>query len=127
LLFQGLWLFSGELKPSIEIVGLGIFGYLFAYPFIASYNQAIWRKIVFFSLQGRVFATRLMFEWIALPLGYLVAGFLAERIFEPLLMTNGILAPTIGRIIGTCKSYRGNTYQRKLEAPPPYQQPRVIN
>jgi MFS transporter, DHA3 family, macrolide efflux protein len=99
--WQGLWLFLGGLRPSLEIVSLGIFGYLFAYPFIASFTLAIWQAKVPVKLQGRVFAIRLMFEWLALPCGYLAAGFLAEQIFEPLLMPTGILASTVGTIIGT--------------------------
>ena len=99
-LLQGLWLLLGGLKPSIFNVGIGIFGYLLVYPFIASCIQTIWQTKVPLNMQGRVFSTRLMFEWLALPLGYLLAGLLADIVFEPLLMPNGCLANSIGKIIG---------------------------
>jgi hypothetical protein len=34
------------------------------------------------------------------PLGYLIAGPLADHVFEPLLAPNGPLAGNIGRVIG---------------------------
>jgi hypothetical protein len=36
----------------------------------------------------------------ALPLAYLSAGPLAEYVFEPLLRSNGLLASSLGRILG---------------------------
>jgi len=38
-----------------------------------------------------------------LPLSYLVAGPLADRVFEPLLMPGGPLAGSVGRILGVGK------------------------
>lgn len=41
-----------------------------------------------------------MISWSTLPLAYLVAGPLADYIFEPLLTPDGLLADSVGRIIG---------------------------
>lgn len=101
MLLQGIWLFLGGLRPSLALAAIGIFGYLFAYPFISTFNQTIWQLEVPASLQGRVFAVRLMGEWLALPIGYLLTGFLVDRIFEPLLLPGGLLADTVGQIMGT--------------------------
>lgn len=100
MLLQGIWLFLGGLRPSLVLAAIGIFGYLFAYPFIATFNQTIWQLEVPAALQGRVFAVRLMGEWLALPIGYLLTGFLVDRIFEPLLLPGGLLANTVGQIMG---------------------------
>ncbi|MFB2917123.1 MULTISPECIES: hypothetical protein [Aerosakkonema] len=35
-----------------------------------------------------------------IPLAYVVAGPLADRIFEPLMAANGLLAGSVGKIIG---------------------------
>ena len=35
-----------------------------------------------------------------MPLSYLMAGPLADRVFEPLMAINGLLAGSVGRIIG---------------------------
>lgn len=100
MLMQGFWLFLGGLRPSLALAAIGISGYLFAYPFISIFNQTIWQLKVPVSLQGRVFAVRLMGEWLALPIGYLLTGFLVDQIFEPLLLPGGSLAATVGQIIG---------------------------
>ena len=50
-------------------------------------------------IQGRVFATINMICWSCIPAAYVVACPLAERIFEPLIATNGLLDGSIGQII----------------------------
>jgi hypothetical protein len=49
---------------------------------------------------GRVFAVRMMVAFSTLPLAYLLAGPLADFVFEPLLAEGGALAPTLGTMIG---------------------------
>ena len=51
-------------------------------------------------LQGRVFAMWGAIAWSSFPLAYLVAGALADRIFQPLLLEGGLLADSIGKIVG---------------------------
>lgn len=99
--FQSCWLLLGGLRPSVAIAAIGIFGYLFSYPFIASCAQSIWQQRVPLHLQGRVFSMRLFWEWLALPLGYAVAGPLSDRLFEPLLQPQGGLANSLGLVLGT--------------------------
>ncbi len=41
----------------------------------------------------------MLVRWV-LPVGYLMAGLLADRVFEPLLMADGALADSLGQIIG---------------------------
>jgi DHA3 family macrolide efflux protein-like MFS transporter len=41
-----------------------------------------------------------MTVWLALSLGYLTAGPLADQLFGPLLVADGPLADSVGRIIG---------------------------
>jgi MFS transporter, DHA3 family, macrolide efflux protein len=69
-------------------------------PIINGCDQAIWQHKVTPAVQGRVFAVRRMLEWASLPLAYLVAGPLADQVFEPLLAIGGPLAGSIGRFIG---------------------------
>jgi len=51
-------------------------------------------------VQGRVFAMRRMITWSAMPFAYLLAGPLADHIFNPLLVQGGPLADSLGRILG---------------------------
>ena len=63
-------------------------------------NQAIWQSKVEPGAQGRVFGFQQMVASAAVPLAYLLAGPLAEKIFEPLLTEGGVLASSAGSIIG---------------------------
>lgn len=51
-------------------------------------------------IQGRVFATIRLVSWCAIPVAYLVAGPLADKVFKPLLYENGSLAGSLGKVIG---------------------------
>ncbi len=64
-------------------------------------NQAIWQSKVPPDVQGRVFSVRGLIAHAARPLGQLMAGPLADRIFEPAMQAGGSLAPTLGGIFGT--------------------------
>ncbi|HEX7021742.1 MAG TPA: hypothetical protein VF171_02720, partial [Trueperaceae bacterium] len=64
-------------------------------------NQAIWQSKVDPSVQGRVFATRSMIAQITTPLAMLLAGPLADFVFEPAMMPGGALAPVFGPVVGT--------------------------
>lgn len=97
---QGLLLCLGGLQASVKLAALGAFGYLFAYPIIVSCNQTIWQRKVPMELQGRVFAGQQMVERSLSIFAYLVAGPLVDQILEPMLAPGGLLANSIGQIIG---------------------------
>jgi hypothetical protein len=52
-------------------------------------------------LQGRIYAISGMISQIGLIASFLLAGYLADYIFNPMLVDGGILAGTVGIIIGT--------------------------
>ena len=97
---QGLLLFLGGVRPNSFLVAATSFVFLFCLPIIAGSSQAIWQSKVPVEIQGRVFAMRAMIAWAAVPLAYLAAGPLADRVFEPLLAEHGPLATNLGRFIG---------------------------
>ena len=101
LALQGTALIAGGLRPSALLVAAAGFVFLFALPLITGASQAVWQSKVEPDLQGRVFALRRMIAWSTLPLAYLLAGPLADRVFEPLLAADGPLAGSAGRLIGT--------------------------
>lgn len=70
-------------------------------PFFGSCNQAIWLSKVEPQVQGRVFACRYLIAQITSPLGLAIAGPLADRIFEPAMMSGGSLAGILGGMFGT--------------------------
>jgi DHA3 family macrolide efflux protein-like MFS transporter len=103
LLLQGAVLPLGGLRANAMLICAGAFVYMLALPILAGTSQALWQSKVEPGLQGRVFAVRRMVALSTLPLSYLVAGPLADRVFEPLLAAGGPLAGSVGRIIGMGK------------------------
>jgi hypothetical protein len=60
----------------------------------------IWQTKVEPDIQGRVFAMRSMLSRSIMPVAFLSAGPLADRVFEPLMSEGGALAPLFGNLIG---------------------------
>jgi DHA3 family macrolide efflux protein-like MFS transporter len=100
-LLLGVFIVFAGLYPSPQLIAVAVFGGLFCFPFIASCSEVLVLSTVPTNMQGRVFALQGIIAGSALPLAYLLAGPLADYIFEPLLANNGLLAGSIGRIIGT--------------------------
>jgi hypothetical protein len=88
------------LRTNAALFALANFLFFFSLPFVNGYCDAILLRKVAPDVQGRVFATINMICWSCIPLAYVVAGPLADRVFEPLMAANGLLAGSIGQIIG---------------------------
>jgi len=71
------------------------------FPMMGSSGNALWLSKVPLTLQGRVFAISVLGRGLIAPLGRLVAGPLADHIFEPAMMPQGQLAPLFGGLFGT--------------------------
>ena len=99
-LIQGLILFLGGVQPSVPLVATAAFCFSLGSPIIIALSQSIWQTKVAPELQGRIFAIRQMVAMSFMPLAFLLAGPLADRVFEPLLAEGGALAGSIGRLIG---------------------------
>jgi MFS transporter, DHA3 family, macrolide efflux protein len=99
LLLNGVWLIIGGLRPSLVLITVSAFLFFCGLPLINGYSQVILQKKVPLDLQGRVFALINMMAESALPIAYLMAGPLAD-LFEPLLAVEGLLAGSVGSIIG---------------------------
>jgi len=69
-------------------------------PVLVSGADAIWQAKVPPDVQGRVFSARSWLGQLANPIGYLISGPLADRVFEPALMSGGRLAPLFGGLVG---------------------------
>jgi hypothetical protein len=71
------------------------------FPTVNASSQAIWQSKVPPDLQGRVFSVRLMMAQFGAPLSMLLAGPLADRVFEPGMRAGGALARVFGPLVGT--------------------------
>jgi MFS transporter, DHA3 family, macrolide efflux protein len=98
-----LGLFSAliGLRASTGLIVISGFLATLCVPILSSSNQVIWQKKVAPDVQGRVFAIRRTITLATPLLTYVVAGPLADRVFEPLMAVNGPLVGSIGQILGT--------------------------
>jgi MFS transporter, DHA3 family, macrolide efflux protein len=96
----GLGMVASGLRASTALIAASLFLSLFSVPCINASSQAIWQAKVAAAIQGRVFAVRQMIAWSTTPIGYLLAGPLADRVFKPLLRPGGRLVPMLGRLLG---------------------------
>ena len=74
---------------------------MFFIPILNGSNQAIWQAKVAPDVQGRVFAARRLIAQISAPLAMLVAGPMADYVFEPAMREQGTLAWLFGWLVGT--------------------------
>jgi DHA3 family macrolide efflux protein-like MFS transporter len=96
----GLMLSLSGTRPSFWVVGGAMFAMMFMVPIANGISQTLWQKKVEAGIQGRVFSTRRMIASIASPIAFVLAGPLADGVFEPLLVDGGGLAGSVGQIIG---------------------------
>ena len=101
MFLMGMFMVVIGLQPTLASVMAGTFMAMFCLPILSCTNQVIWQEKVASDLQGRVFAIRGAIVLATPPLAYLAAGPLSDRVFEPLMAANGLLAGSLGRIIGT--------------------------
>jgi MFS family permease len=87
-------------SPLIPVMAVAGFFLMFTMPIISGSSQAIWQSKVAPDVQGRVFSVRRMIASSMIPLAYIVAGPMADRVFRPLLLEGGALANSVGQLIG---------------------------
>lgn len=68
---------------------------------VDSSNQAIWQSKVAPDVQGRVFSTRRFIAMMIAPIGYMLAGPLADRVLEPGMAQSGQLTPVFESLVGS--------------------------
>jgi hypothetical protein len=78
----------------------GFLGAAFIPPILAA-NRALWQAKTPHDLQGRVFSLQGTLRLAFMPVGFLLAGPLADRVFEPAMRAGGTLAGAFGGLVGT--------------------------
>jgi hypothetical protein len=69
-------------------------------PVAIATNLALWQTKIPSDVQGRVFSARRVIVQILIPVTTLLVGPLADRVFEPAMMTDGAWANTFGWLVG---------------------------
>lgn len=89
-------------SPNPWITGAGLLLFMTVIPMASTSSQGIFQTRVPRDVQGRVFAIRGMISQSIMPLAFIAAGPLADRIAEPLMQPGGALAVTrLGAWLGT--------------------------
>lgn len=95
-------IFFTNLGLSTNIIFITVAGFLFftTLPFINTSIEVLIRKNIDNAIQGRVWSIISMVTYLGSILAFAIAGFLADKIFIPLLEENGTLAHSIGKLVG---------------------------
>lgn len=109
MMLEGFFMLFLGIRPSLVIMTVAGFLMMSMNPIINGSSQALWQSKVAVDVQGRVFAVRRMFAWIAMPLAYILAGPLADNILNPLLVEGGALTESVGKVIGVGQG-RGSAF-----------------
>jgi len=86
---------------SLPIWAAGAFFVVFFAQFASSASNVVWQTKVPHDVQGRVFAYRGMIASIASPVGMILAGTLADYVFEPMMQVGGWGVDLFGKLVGT--------------------------
>lgn len=92
---MGLGLVLIGLRPALWLVVLGLLLLMTSQPIGGGSSQAIWQSKVPPELQGRVFAIRQVTAIGAMPIAFLTAGVLADRVVEPLFTSGTSMLTTL--------------------------------
>lgn len=100
------WMISGVgisilgLKGGAPVWLIGIALSSIVIPLMNGSNQAIWQSKVAPDLQGRVFSARRLIAWFTNPISPIIAGTLADFVFEPQMRATSKLSQTFEFLVG---------------------------
>jgi len=101
LSLSGLALLVTGLRPSVWLIGAGLFSFAFLIPVAQACSTSLNQSKIEPSIQGRLFAVRSLISQSMMPLAFLIAGPLADLVFGPLMLPGGALANTfLGGLLG---------------------------
>ncbi len=85
---------------SVLIWGIGSFAVSFLMVILGGCSQSFWQSKVAPEIQGKVFATRRLLAQLAIPVASLVAGPMADKVFEPMMNGSSSTGTTFGLLVG---------------------------
>lgn len=100
MMIGGLCMAIAGSRPMIPLIIIAMFIHSFTMSVVSSGIQTIIQSSTPVQLQGRIFSTSAALTMGTMPLAFLIAGPLADHAFEPLLANGGMLAGSIGQVIG---------------------------
>ena len=95
---ENFFLAFGKTTP-LWCIG-GVLGWL-CIPVMSANMDVLFRERIHVSMQGRVYAARNTFQFFTIPLGYIIGGFLVDKVFEPFMEKNNSVI--LSELFGTGK------------------------
>jgi MFS family permease len=100
LFISGIFFANLGFSTNITVITLAGFMFFATLPFINTSIEVLIRRNIDNRKQGRVWSIISMITYLGSIMAFAVAGFLADKIFNPLLELDGLLVETAGLIIG---------------------------
>lgn len=75
----------------------------FFLPFLMANETSLWQSKVDPNVQGRVFSIKGTVQMASMPIGFIIGGILADKVFEPSMMNEGVLYNIFHTIVGSGK------------------------
>src|SRR5690606_10320093 len=102
IFFASLFLGLTGMAQTPLLLGVTLFLFMFALPFANAPAMSMLQAKIAPDVQGLVFAALSQMSMLMLPLAYLLAGPLADRVFEPAVGQPGweLFAPLVGSSLG---------------------------
>lgn len=97
---SGIFMALAGVSTNLFITGAGIFLFFLSLPFLNTSADVLVRSNIPGEVQGRVWGIISLLSQAGTAVAYVLSGVLADHIFEPLLSEQGLLAGSIGRLIG---------------------------
>jgi len=100
LVLSGVFIALLGLTTNVFVIALSGFLFFAALPFINTSADVLTRANIPDDKQGRAWGLIGILSQFGFVVAYAVSGLLADHVFNPLLVENGVFASTIGRVIG---------------------------
>jgi len=100
LVFVGLFYSLIGVSTNVYVIVVSGFLFFFALAFVQTSLEVLIRQNIDNTVQGRVWSLISVATQLGYPIAYVLSGVLAEHVFNPLLVEGGLLATSVGSIIG---------------------------
>ena len=100
LMLSGIFIALLGLTTSVFAIAISGFLFFAALPFINTSADVLTRSNIPDDKQGRAWGLIGILSQFGFVIAYAVSGLLADHVFNPLLVEDGVLASTVGRVVG---------------------------
>lgn len=101
LFFAGIFMMIFGLRENILLIGISGFLLFAMMPFANTSLDFLIRTNIENSVQGRAWAIIGFISQLGYVIAYAISGVLADFVFTPMLIKHGVLADSVGKILGT--------------------------